>query len=314
MLERLRIGVAHTGAGMAPVFAALDGGYLAAQGFAPELVPTGGHPNALRALLDREVDVVNSVGPELLLANHRLGGDAVCIASAIGRTAVQLAARPGIAGRDALRGKRWGVLSRGDPDECAMLVALDAWGWDTAHDAVVVEVGGTGARLDRLLDPARVDVAVMHAPEPFQAIRRGWTIVDDLGRLDSPFQNSCAATTRRMLQAKPDTALRYVRAYCAGLWRFRTDAAFGLELLHRHTGEPDRAILGQSWAMFARLMGGMMFPSVEGMRRAGAVLARLGALPEPVAPEAAIDLGPVAALEREGFFLSLMGVPPAWRP
>jgi NitT/TauT family transport system substrate-binding protein len=59
--------------------------------------------------------------------------------------------------------------------------------------------------------------------------------------------------------------------------------------------------------LFARLMGGMMFPSLEGMRSALHVLHRLNAVPQALAPETFVDLAPVAALEREGFFGSFMG-------
>ena len=34
-------------------------------------------------------------------------------------------------------------------------------------------------RLDLLLNADNVDVAIMHAPEPFQARKRGWNVVED---------------------------------------------------------------------------------------------------------------------------------------
>jgi hypothetical protein len=54
-------------------------------------------------------------------------------------------------------------------------------------------------------------------------------------------------------------------------------------------------------------MGDMMYPSLEGVRNASAILHRVGALPKLVAPEEAVDLGPVLLLERAGFFETLMG-------
>ena len=308
-MDKIRIGVAHRGAGIAPVFAAFEGNYLRAQRLNAELVYVPGHSAALQALNNGQVDFINSVGPEVILANLQ-GGDAVIIASAISRSAQQISARPGLTTREHLRGKRWGVLARNDADECSILMAFERWGWDIARDAEIVVVGSAGARLDLLLDPQRVDVAIMHAPEPFQAAKRGWTLVEDLGRLDVAFQNSCAATTRQLLAAKPDIAQRYVRAYCQGVYRFRTDCEFGISLLRKYTGERDAAVIAETWVLFARLMGGMMFPSVEGMRNAVHVLHRLGALPRPVDPHAFVDLGPVAAAEREGFFATFMGHPP----
>jgi hypothetical protein len=104
---------------------------------------------------------------------------------------------------------------------------------------------------------------------------------------------------------------RYTRAFCSGVWRFRTDPAFGIDLLRKYTREPDRAVLESTWVLFARYMGGLMFPSVEGVRNAGHVLHRLGAVPRQISPYDYIDLEPVAELEREGFFREMMGLPRA---
>ncbi len=321
-MEKIRVGVAHRGAGLSPVFAAVEGGYFAQQDLEPQLLDVPGHPRALQALADGEVDFVNSVGPEVILANERRDrehsdgargdgargdGRAVIIASAISRSAQQVSARPGLRSREQLRGMRWGVTARNDADECTILMALERWGWDMAKDVRIVVVGTERPRLDALLDEAQVDVAIMHAPEPFQAAKRGWNLIEDLGRLDVAFQNSCAATSRRLLSQRPDTVLRYVRAYCQGVYRFRTDAAFGIGLLRKYTRETETDVLEQTWVLFARLMGGMMFPSVEGMRNAAAVLHRLGALQRLPAPQDHLDLEPVATLEREGFFASFMG-------
>ncbi len=307
MLEGIRIAVAHRGAGLAPVFAAVEGGYFREQGLEPRLDFVPGHPRALDVLIAGEADFINTVAPELILANTRRQGDAVIVASAISRSAQQISARPPLSSREELRGRRWGVTARNDADECAIVMAFERWGWDVAKDAEIVVVGTSAPRLDLLLDARNVDVAIMHAPEPFQAVKRGWGIVEDLGRLDVAFQNSCAATTRRLLRDRPDIAVRYVRSYCRGVYRFRTDAQFGIDVLRKYTGETDEGVLVETWVLFARLMGGMMFPSVEGVRAAVNLLRRLGAVDDRVVPEDQLSLEPVAALERERDFANFMG-------
>jgi NitT/TauT family transport system substrate-binding protein len=306
-LDRIKIAMAHRGAGVAPVFAALEGGYFRENGLEPEFVFYHGHPNSLMAVIAGEAQFTNAVGAELLLANNRHGGDAVVLASAISRSAQQVAARPGIRTREDLRGKRWGVTFRNDADECAMIMAFDRWGWSIEKDVEIVVVGNDGARLDLLLDQSRVDVAIMHAPETFQAPKRGYHIVEDFGRLDVSFQNSCAASTRGYMRSHPDISLRYVKSFCQAVHRFRSDAAFGIHVLRKYSGETDMDVLRQTWVLFARYMGDMMYPSLEGMRNASAILHRVGALPKQVAPEDAVDLGPVTTLEAQGFFERLMG-------
>jgi ABC-type nitrate/sulfonate/bicarbonate transport system substrate-binding protein len=306
-VDKIRIAMAHRGAGVAPVFAALEGGYYREQGLEPELVHYHGHSNSLKALIAGEAHFTNAVGAELLLANARHEGDAVILASAIARSAQQVAARPGIRTRQDLRGKRWGVGARNDADECAIIMACDRWGWDAAKDVEIVVVGIDGARLDLLLDEKKVDAAVMHAPETFQAPKRGYHVVEDFGRLDVSFQNSCAASTRRVLKDNPDLGERYVRAFCQAVHRFRSDAEFGIHVLRKYSGETDIEVLRPTWVLFARYMGDMMYPSLEGVRNASAILHRVGALAKPVAPEDAIDFGPVLSIERQGFFEQLMG-------
>jgi ABC-type nitrate/sulfonate/bicarbonate transport system substrate-binding protein len=307
-LEEIRIAVAHRGAGLVPVFAAVEGGYFREQDLEPRLdFVAGRHAGALEALIAGQADFINTVAPALIRANAEHPGDAVIIASAIGRSAQQIAARPPFTSREELRGRRWGVTARNDADECVILMAFERWGWDVAKDAEIVVVGTGTPRLDLLLDAGKVDAAIMHAPEPFQALKRGWRIVEDLCRLDAPFQNSCAATTRRLLRERPDIALRFLRGYCRGVYRFRTDAAFGLDVLRKYTEEPDQDVLAGTWLLFARLMGGMMFPSLEGVRAAVDLLRRLGAIGGHVTAEQQLSLEPVAALEREGYFATFMG-------
>jgi NitT/TauT family transport system substrate-binding protein len=307
-MEKIRIACANRGAGTAPVYSALEGGYFREAGLDPELIFYPGHSRSLPALVAGEADFTNAVSPELICIDILDGGDAVIIASAISRSAQQVAARPGLSTREELRGKRWGVLARRDADECSIVMGLERWGWDVEKDIKIVAVGSGANRLDLLLNASKVDVAIMHAPEPFQAMKKGWNMIEDFARLDVAFQNSCAATTRRFLKERPETVLKYVRAYCQGVYRFRTDSAFGIEVIKKYSGETDRSILEATYVLFARLMGGMMFPSLEGVRTAGKILHQLGAIPRLPSPEEFVDLDPVLELEKEGFFARLMGV------
>jgi hypothetical protein len=137
------------------------------------------------------------------------------------------------------------VTFRNDADECAMIMAFDRWGWSIDRDVEIVVVGNDGARLDLLLDQSKVDVAIMHAPETFQAPKRGYHIVEDFGRLDVSFQNSCAASTRSYMKSHPDIGLRYVKSFCQAVHRFRSDADFGIHVLRKYSGEADMDVCGR---------------------------------------------------------------------
>jgi len=307
-MEKIRIACGNRGVGTSPLFAAVEGGYMKENGLDPEFKFYAGHPRALLALVAGEAEFTNTVSPDVITIDLRDGADVVIVASAVSRSATYVAARPGLMRREELRGKRWGVLARGDADHCAIALAFERWGWDLDQDARIVPVGTGGPRLDRLLDPVRVDVVIMHSPEPFQAAKRGWNLVEDLRYLDVAFQNSCAATTRRFLRSRPDVALRYVRAYAQGVYRFRADGKFGIEVIRKYSGETDREVLEAAYLYFSQLMGGTMYPTPEGVTTAARLLRRLGAIPSVPAPGDFIDQEPVAQLHREGFFRRLTGL------
>lgn len=307
-MDTIRIACGNRGVGTSPLFAAVEGGYMKANGLDPELKFYEGHPRALPALVAGEAEFTNTVSPDVIAINLRDGADVVIVASAVSRTATYVTARSGLTTREDLRGKRWGVLARGDADHCAIALAFERWGWDLDEDAEIVPVGTDGPRLDRLLDPGKVDVVIMHSPEPFQAARRGWNLVEDLRRLDVAFQNSCAATTRRYAKARPDVVLRYVRAYAQGVYRFRADGKFGVDVIRKYSGETDRQVLEAAYLYFSALMGGTMYPTPEGVRTAAHMLHRLGVIPASLAPEDVIDQEPVDQLHREGFFRQLTGL------
>ncbi len=307
-MDKIRIACGNRGVGTSPLFAAVEGGYMKDNGLDPELKFYEGHPRALPALEAGEAEFTNTVSPDVITINLLDDADVVIVASAVSRSATYVTARPGLTRREELRGKRWGVLARGDADHCAIAMAFERWGWDLDADARIVPVGAGGPKLDRLLDPARVDVVLMHSPEPFQAARRGWNLVEDLRQLDVAFQNSCAATTRRLARSRPDVVLRYVRAYAQGVYRFRADGKFGVEVIRKYSGETDREVLEASYLYFSQLMAGTMYPTPEGVTAAARMLHRLGVIPRVPAPGDFIDQEPVAQLHREGFFHRLTGL------
>ena len=161
-----------------------------------------------------------------------------------------------------------------------------------------------GLILSVLVVPARKAEAP-RKPEPKVAVvasaPKGSGPVAQIGATPSD------ADARRLLSERPDIALRFVRGYCRGVYRFRTDARFGLDVLRKYTGETDEGVLAGTWLMFARLMGGMMFPSLEGVRAALDLLRRLGAVGGDVTAEQQLSVEPVAALEREDYFATFMG-------
>src|SRR5260370_24847081 len=106
-VDKIRIALANRGAGTAPVFATVEGGYFREQGrLEPELNLHQGHSRPLAALIAGEAVFTNSVGQEVIMAKRRHQGDAVIIASATRPRAQPGPAPPGPTPRGPLRRQR----------------------------------------------------------------------------------------------------------------------------------------------------------------------------------------------------------------
>lgn len=307
MTRPLRIGIAHRGAGVAPIFAALRDGGFDREGVVPELVYLAGHADALEALEAGTVDIINSVGPEVLLHNARNRGTAVVVASAISRTAVEIMVPPEWPQARTLAEARWGVLRRFDPDHVTAVQICRFEGW-TFDRLQLLEAPAGSSRLKRLLAPGRFDAVVLHAPDPILARTQGWRTAIDTARYDAPMQNSCAATTERLVRDERATLLAYLRAYAAGVWRFRHDAAFGPQVLLDISPQLGLPAAAEAWRYFARVFGGGMYPSPAGLLQARDILIELGAIPSDT--PLPLDQSLVAEIEAGGHFTSIIGTRP----
>ena len=287
-VEKIRIGVAHRVRALPRCSRPSTAAICASRASRPSSSPAPATRARCEALLAGEVDFINSVGAELILAEpaaprrrrrHRLGDQPQ-------RPAGFGAARASTT-REELRGKRWGVITRNDADECAILMAFERWGWDIATRRQDRRRRLAGPAPRPLLDEKRVDVAIMHAPEPFQAAKRGWNLVEDLGRLDVAFQNSCAATTRRLIAER---GRRRSSTTCAPTPRRSTASApiqpSASPCCASTRARPDPARSSADLGAVRPPDGRHDVPEPRGHALGASVLHRLGVVPQPLAPEA----------------------------
>ena len=241
-MEEIRIGVAHRGAGLAPVFAAVEGGYFREHGLEPRLVFVPGPPARARGADRRGGRLHQLRGAELILANlqpaatrcHRFGDQPQRAADR----------RRGRASRRAeeLRGKRWGVIS---PQRCRRVRDRDgvrALGLGRRQGCR--DRGGrlrARPRLDLLLD-AKQRRRRRSCTRPSRSRPSSAAGTSSRTSAASTWRSRTAALRRRgaCCASAAGQSLRYVRAYCQAVYRFRTDAQFGIDVLRKYTGRDRR--------------------------------------------------------------------------
>ena len=220
--------MAHRGAGLAPVFAAVEGGYFREQGLEPRARPLCRASRARsQALIAGEVDFINTVGARADPGQHRhrrrRGHHRL-------RHQPQRAAGLGAARPDHAGGAARQALGRHRSQRCrrcSIVMAFERWGWDIARDAEIVVVGSDGPRLDLLLDAqqgrCRDHACARAVPGDQARLERRRGPRPPRRRLPEQLRRHHPAAYAR---AAATSSVRYVRAYCQGVYRFRTDADF----------------------------------------------------------------------------------------
>jgi ABC-type nitrate/sulfonate/bicarbonate transport system substrate-binding protein len=162
---------------------------------------------------------------------------------------LRLVARPGIARIAALRGQTLAVdaLSTGFAFALRGMLATAGIG---ENDVTLVGRGGTQQRAAGLLAGA-FDATLLTPPFDLTANAAGFTTLGRATDLLGPYQGISVVARRSWLLANRDTALRYGRAYRAGLGLALADRAQGIATLASALGIPAEIAAASYDAAFA---------------------------------------------------------------
>ncbi|HXG50867.1 MAG TPA: ABC transporter substrate-binding protein [candidate division Zixibacteria bacterium] len=299
----IRIAYSAVSGAMAPLWVAQEGGYFKREGLDTELLYIGGGSLLIQSMISGEVSF--AYGPSVPVINAALkGSDLVLIANTGNALVFSIMSRPDIRQPAQIRGKKVGVTRFGGSTDWALDAALKQWGLDRGREVVAVQTGGMPESLAALTAGA-LDAAVLSPPSNFRARKAGMNELVDVGQLGIAFPNTPLSATRSYLRSHRENALRFIRAFCAGLYRLRRDKEFSMRVLARYTRVRDAETLADLYQVYAVRYSGDLVPYVraEGV---GTILTKTAGK-EARDSKAAdfIDNGLLRELEQSGWFRSL---------
>ncbi len=105
---------------------------------------------------------------------------------------------------------------------------------------------GTGGQAEALaaLEGGLVDGISVNVPLLFEARRRGYSEMFNVGKMGVPFLNAGVSSTRQRLREQPDLGDRYLRALARAMSRLKTDRERAIEVLGKYSQLDDRELLG----------------------------------------------------------------------
>jgi NitT/TauT family transport system substrate-binding protein len=295
----LRVVYNALGGSMAPVWVAQELGLFAKHGLKHQLSYLAA-TTAVQAMVGgtEEIGLVGNQAVDVALE----GADTVYVASTVSRFIFHLYGDPSIKSVNDLKGKVVAATQPSASTDYAMRMVLRRFGLVPDKDVKILYAGSMPALLS-MLKSGNAVAGLMAAPTIFQAQELGLRPILNVTDLNIPFVFVGVATTRKVIQQKPDAVTRFLRAYSESIATIRRDKETALQAMGKFLKTDNRRALEGIYADY-----GDAFPRVPLMSRE-AVQAVLDVAKNPRAqqmkPEEFYDNSFVQKLADSGFIDSL---------
>lgn len=232
----------------AGVWTGVEAGYFADEGIDLQLITAADSSRAIPMLFSKEAQFAALDGQVLIQANAS-GADLRAVASITNHFVFSIVAASDIQSPEDLRGKRLGISGPGSANDTAARQALASWNLSPGTDVALIPSGGMPGVLAGLV-ANQVEAGIVSPPTSVLAKRAGFHELIDLAREGPEWPSVTMGTSRAMIAEKPELVAGMVRAYASGVHRFKTDPAFGEQVLRKYLQIDDESLLQDTWALF----------------------------------------------------------------
>lgn len=309
-LERINIAYSSISGNMAPLWAAYEGGFFQKYGLDARLIFVEGGPRAMQTLISGEAALAQVAGSAVVRANLR-GSDVVLIAGVLNTFDYQLIVDKGITRPEQLKGKAVAVSRAGSSSDFATRYALQRLGLIPDRDVIVLEIGSQPARM-AALEQGKIQALMLAVPFTLKAKKAGFPVLADLQMLGLEYQHTGLATTRTLIQSRPELVRSVMKAYIEGIHYYKSHPKEALAILQKYLKGYDVDSLRETYETIGlTLIAERPYPTLRGIQT---ILHELGEK-EPKArsarPEHFVDTNLVKELDSSGFIDRLYNSRPA---
>ena len=284
-----------------------DAGIFAKNKLDVQLIFFTGGALSVMAMVAGDTPIIQASGPAVVSA-ALAGSEAVIVAGGIVTLDYQLMTQPNIKTPEQLKGGSVAIARFGGAADFVVRFALAKLGLNPLKDVTIVQVGTTPDRLTAL-EAKRVQATVLVPPTTFEAQKRGFYLMADIGTLGYAYQHQGAVTTRKFIREHPDVVRNFVKSYIESVHLMKTDRQAGLKILARYLRVGDKEILERTYdnSITENKLPRKQYPTLEGIKT---ILEQLGER-EPKAraakPQDFVDSRFVEEFDKSGFIDSLYG-------
>jgi NitT/TauT family transport system substrate-binding protein len=286
------------------IFVAKDRKFFEEQGLDAQIVQVRTGQVAVSALAANEAQFYSVSATGASLGAMAAGLDLAFIAGIVNKLDGDFVVVPKIASPADLKGKSVGIQSIGGGVWTFTMLALDHWGLVPERDKIQMRIVGDQAVLTQGLLSGVVDAAYLGYTFSKVAQRSGFRVLQDLAKVDIPFQGVGIVARKSFLDQSPDVAERSLRAIAKAIAYIQDPAnkqsVVNILMKWLRLPQVEDAVAG--YEAIRSLYSRRIFPTVDGVRNTVRILSRIDPKFGKLKAEDLVDERIVRKLEKEGVF------------
>jgi len=286
------------------IFVAKDLHFFEEQGIDAQIVQVRNGQVAVSALAANEAQFYSVSATGASLGAMAAGLDLAFIAGIVNKLDGDFVVMPKIASPADLKGRSIGIQSIGGGVWTFTMLALDHWGLVPERDKIQLRIVGDQAVLAQGLINGTVDAAYLGYTFSRVVQRQGFKVLQDLAKVDIPYQGVGIVARKSFVDQSPDVAERTLRAIAKSVAYFQDPAnkqtVVNTLMKWLRLPQVEDAVAGQE--AMRTLYSRRIFPTLDGVRNTVRILSRLDPKFSKLKADELVDERIVRKLEREGVF------------
>ena len=296
----IKVGYPQLSGGSMPLWVIADNKLDQRYGVDVKTIYIAGGATLTHSLVAGDIDIALTGGA--VVGAVLSGADLVYAGIGLSTYGFTVYAKPEIKSIDDLRGKIFGVITRGASSDHAAIALFNRYGMKAGQDVKFLYFARQGDLL-AALDKGVVVAGVFSSPTTVMAKRLGYRELVNIASFKLPYPHNAIATRKTLVRQNPDLIKGFLKAYLAAIKIIHEDPETAKRALSRFLGTKDTEMIAESYSGLAQLFLKVPYMPEEAIR----TVLSLSDHPKAAQadPKDFFDNRPLKELEDSGFVKEL---------
>ena len=259
----IKVGYPQLSGGSMPLWVITDSKLDQRYGVDVKTVYIAGGATLTHSLVAGDLDIALTGGA--VVGAVLSGADLVYVGIGLSTYGFTVYARPEIKDVNGLRGKVFGVITRGASSDHAAIALFNRYGMKAGQDVKFLYFARQGDLL-AALDKGIVVAGVFSSPTTVMAKRLGYKEMVNIASFKLPYPHNAIATRKSLVRQNPELIKGFLKAYLAAIKIIHEEPEVAKRALSRFLGTKDSEMIEDSYSSLAPLFLKVPYMPEEAIR------------------------------------------------